>query len=41
MEGILTKEEENLKKIRDLMSKNSFNAYIVPHSDAHDVKSLI
>lgn len=29
--------EQKMKRLRELMIKNSYDAYIVPHSDRHDV----
>jgi len=31
------KHTENLTKLRKLMSESNYDAYIIPHSDAHDV----
>ena len=31
------KGEDKLKALRDLMAQKGYDAYIIPHSDEHDV----
>jgi hypothetical protein len=31
-------KKENISKLREEMSRKGFDAYIIPHSDKHDVK---